>query len=122
MAAGSSVQTVIASSNCGARARISPSTSMATLCPSNTSSSCPPTRLQNSTATLLSRARCTSIASRSSPLPAWYGEADRFTITRAPDSASSVSGGPGSQMSSQIVRPIGTPFSSISAPSSPDWK
>ena len=33
-----------------------------------------------------------------------------FTITSAPASASSLAGGPGSQMSSQTVRPIVVPF------------
>ena len=60
--------------------------------------------------------------SRSWPLPKWYGEADRFTITCAPASASEVAGGPGSQMSSQMVRPITTPFTSMIAGSLPDWK
>ena len=44
--------------------------------------------------------------------PARYGEADRFTITCAPASASVIAGGPGSQMSSQMLSPIGMPFSS----------
>ena len=95
---------------------------MATLPPSNTSSSCPPTRLQKTTAARLSRARWTSISSRSDGLPAWYGEADRLTISCAPASASVLAGGPGSQMSSQIVSPIATPFSSRSAGSVPAWK
>ena len=45
-----------------------------------------------------------------------------FAITCAPDSATVVTGGPGSQMSSQTVRPIPMPFSSISAGCVPAWK
>ena len=43
-------------------------------------------------------------------------------MTWAPESASVVAGGPGSQMSSQMVSPRATPFSSMSAPSVPAWK
>ena len=43
-------------------------------------------------------------------------------ITWAPASASVMAGGPGSQMSSQMLSPIGTPFSSTIAASAPDWK
>ena len=43
--------------------------------------------------------------------------------TSAPASASLISGRPGTQMSSQIVRPTRTPSTSISAPSAgPSWK
>ncbi len=45
-----------------------------------------------------------------------------FTIRRAPASASSDSGGPGCQMSSQTVRPIVTPSTSIVAALAPGWK
>ena len=53
----STVQSVSASANCGARAITVPSWSITTEWPSKTSSSCPPTRLQNATALRLSRAR-----------------------------------------------------------------
>ena len=86
------------------RAR-APSWSITSEWPSNTSSSWPPTSAQNATAATLSRARWTSIRSRSAPLPAWYGEAEMLTSSVAPASASSDAGGPGSQMSSQTVRP-----------------
>jgi hypothetical protein len=33
-----------------------------------------------------------------------------------------MAGGPGSQMSSQMLIPIGMPFTSTSAASEPDWK
>ena len=33
-----------------------------------------------------------------------------------------MAGGPGSQMSSQMLRPSGMPFSSTMAASAPDWK
>ena len=67
------------SSNPGARATTSPASSSTTECPSKTSSSWPPTRLQNAKNELVSRARVTSISSRSSALPTWNGDADRFT-------------------------------------------
>ena len=54
---------------------------------------------------LVSRARVTSISSRSSALPTWNGEAERLTMSCAPASARSVAGGPGCQTSSQIVIP-----------------
>ena len=109
-------------SNCGARASTVPSWSITTEWPSKTSSSWPPTQLQNATAQRLSRARWTSIASRWRPLPAKYGEADALTISVAPASASSAAGWPGVQMSSQIVRPMrALPRSSTTA-SSPAWK
>ena len=66
----STVQSVSASANWGARASTVPSWSSTTEWPSKTSSSWPPTALQNATALRLSRARWTSIASRSRPLPA----------------------------------------------------
>ena len=93
------------SSNPGARATTSPASSRTTECPSKTSSSWPPTRLQNAKKAAVSRARVTSISSRSSALPTWNGEADRFTSSCAPASARSVAGGPGCQTSSQIVEP-----------------
>ena len=52
----------------------------------------------------------------------WYGEAEMFTITSAPASASSLAGGPGSQMSSQIVSPIVASFTRTRAGASPTWK
>ncbi len=45
-----------------------------------------------------------------------------FTITSAPASASSLAGGPGSQMSSQTVRPMVVPPTPITAGASPTWK
>ena len=46
-----------------------------------------------------------------------------LTITSAPASASSLAGGPGSQMSSQTVRPIVVPFTTATiAGVSPTWK
>ena len=42
------------------------------------SSSCAPTALTNAIQHELSRARVASISSRSTPLPTWNGEADRF--------------------------------------------
>ncbi len=116
------MQSVSASANCGARASTVPSWSITTECPSKTSSSCPPTRLQNATADRLSRARWTSIASRWRPLPAWYGEAEALTISVAPASASSCAGWPGVQMSSQIVSPIRAEPRSTTTASSPAWK
>jgi len=38
-----------------------------------------PTRLQKAKNALVSRARVTSISSRSSAFPTWYGDADKFT-------------------------------------------
>ena len=93
------------SSKPGARATTSPASSSTTECPSKTSSSWPPTRLQNAKYELVSRARVTSISSRSSALPTWNGEAERLTMSCAPASARSVAGGPGCQTSSQIVIP-----------------
>ena len=43
-------------------------------------------------------------------------------MSRAPASASSDSGGPGCQMSSQIVSPTVTPSIAIVAPRAPGWK
>ena len=122
IARGSMVQMVSASSNCGALARIWPSWSIARLWPSKTSSSWPPTVFTKTTAVRLSTARWISMRSRPAPTPRRYGEADRFRITCAPASASVIAGGPGSQMSSQMLSPIGTPFSSTIAASAPDWK
>jgi hypothetical protein len=45
-----------------------------------------------------------------------------LTISRAPASASSVSGGPGCQMSSQMVSPTCTPSTCTIAPPGPRWK
>ena len=45
-----------------------------------------------------------------------------LTITSAPASASSLAGGPGSQMSSQTVRPIARALDRIIAGASPTWK
>ena len=45
-----------------------------------------------------------------------------LSTSRAPASASSVIGGPGTQMSSQIVRPTLTPSTSMIAPPGPRWK
>jgi hypothetical protein len=106
-AAGASVSTShtsSASANCGARATGVPVWSSTTLSPSKTSSSWPPTSAQKATATRPSRARWASIRSRCIALPACYGEAEMFTISRAPASASSLSGVPGIQTSSQIVQ------------------
>ena len=93
------------SSNCGARAITVPVWSTTTEWPSNTSSSCPPTRLQNATAQRLSRARWISMRSRAKPFPASYGDADGLTSSSAPASASSDAGGPGTHRSSQMVSP-----------------
>ena len=76
--------------------------------PSKISSSCPPTALQSATKQELSRARTRSISSRSRSLPTWNGEAEMFATSCAPASARSVAGGPGCQMSSQIVGPTTT--------------
>ena len=46
--------------------------------PSKISSSWPPTALQNATKHALSRARVTSISSRSRSLPTWNGDAEMF--------------------------------------------
>ena len=62
------------------------------------------------------------IRSRGAPLPRWYGDADGLTIRLAPASASTEAGGPGYQMSSQIVSPTRTPSTSISAGVSPGSK
>ena len=97
-----------ASSKPGARATTSPASSSTTECPSKISSSWPPTRLQKARKQALSRARVTSISSRSSALPTWNGDAERLTRSCAPASARSVAGGPGSQTSSQIVGPTRT--------------
>ena len=59
----------------------------------------------------MSRARVTSISSRSSALPTWKGDAERLTRSWAPASARSVAGGPGCQTSSQIVDPTRCPRS-----------
>ncbi len=110
-----------ASSKDGARATTSPPGAITTLCPSKMSSSCPPTAFTSATQQSLSRARFCSISSRSIPLPRWNGDAERFVITRAPACASSVIGGPSSQMSSQIVGPMTvspSPRRSSSPPSS----
>ena len=69
------------------------------------SSSWPPTALQNATKHELSRARVTSISSRSRSLPRWNGDAEMFSSSCAPARARSVAGGPGCHMSSQIVTP-----------------
>ena len=53
-------------------------------------------------------ARTCSISSRSRSLPTWNGEAEMFATSCAPASARSVAGGPGCQMSSQIVGPTTT--------------
>ena len=73
--------------------------------PSKISSSCPPTALQSAMKHELSRARTRSISSRSRSLPTWNGDAEMLTTSWAPASARSVAGGPGCQMSSQIVGP-----------------
>ena len=114
--------TVSASSNCGARASTVPSWSSSSEWPSKISSSCPPTMLVKATAHRLSRARWISIRSRSRPLSAWYGEDEAFRISAAPASASSEAGGPGVQMSSQMVRPSRASPSCSTAPPSPIWK
>ena len=102
---GSTSQTRRCSAKPGARATTSPASSRTTEWPSKTSSSWPPTRLQNARKELVSRARVTSMSSRSSALPTWNGEAERFTSSCAPASARSVAGGPGCHTSSQIVGP-----------------
>jgi hypothetical protein len=78
--------------------------------------------LQKRTAQALSRARWISICSRSNGLPRWYGDAEMFATTCAPERATVVTGGPGSQMSSQTVRPMPIPFSSAIAGWVPAWK
>ena len=45
-----------------------------------------------------------------------------FTINVAPASASSLAGGPGSQMSSHTVNPRRRVPMSSTAPEAPDWK
>ena len=45
-----------------------------------------------------------------------------FTMSRAPASASSLSGGPGCQMSSHTVSPTFTPSTSTRAGPGPCWK
>ena len=72
-ASRSTSQTSSSSSNCGARAMISPSWSTTNEWPSKTSSSWPPTRLQKTTAARLSRARWASICSRSTALAGVVG-------------------------------------------------
>ena len=62
------------------------------------------------------------MCSRSAPFPRWYGEAEMLTITSAPASATSLAGGPGSQMSSQIVSPRVVPLIRATAGVSPTWK
>ena len=111
-----------ASSNDGARAMTSPSSSMTTLWPSKISSSWPPTALTSATQQALSRARVISISSRSSPLPTWNGDAEMFAIRWAPASARSVAGGPGCQMSSQTVGPTSASPSRRRNISRPGWK
>src|SRR5207253_345242 len=74
-ATGSTSTTSSASSNPGARAITSPSSSSTTEWPSKISSSCPPTALQSATKHELSRARTRSISSRSRSLPTWHGDA-----------------------------------------------
>ena len=92
----------------GARARTSPSSSSTTEWPSKSSSSWPPTRLQNARRRSCRGRASTSISSRASALPTWYGEAEMLTSSSAPASARSVAGGPGCQTSSQMVGPIRT--------------
>ena len=60
--------------------------------------------------------------SRRGPLPLSYGDAEMLTTRSAPASASSSSGEPGTQMSSQTVSPTVTPSTSICAPRRPAWK
>ena len=119
---GSTSTTSRCSSKPGARATTSPASSSTTEWPSKTSSSWPPTRLQNARYELVSRARVTSISSRSSALPTWNGDAERLTRSCAPASARSVAGGPGCQMSSQIVEPAYTSPSWSSTRSRPSAK
>ena len=92
---GSTSTTSSASSNPGARASTSPSSSITTEWPSKISSSWPPTAFTNAMKHELSRARWTSICSRSRSLPTWNGDAEMFAISSAPASARSVAGGPG---------------------------
>ena len=91
-------------------------------CPSKMSSSWPPTVLQSATRTPLSRARAEKIASRSCARPMWNGEAERLTTSSAPEATSSVVGGPGTHMSSQIVIPTVVPATSTRASSPPEAK
>ncbi len=95
---------------------------MTTECPSKISSSCPPTALQSATKHELSVARTFSISSRSRSLPTWNGDAEMFATSCAPASARSVAGGPGTQMSSQIVGPTTTSPNRNSTRSSPGAK
>ena len=90
--------------------------------PSKISSSWPPTMLQSAMKHELSRARTRSISSRSRSLPTWNGEAEMFTMSCAPASARSVAGGPGCQMSSQIVGPTTTSPKRSSSRSPPEAK
>jgi hypothetical protein len=91
-------------------------------CPSKISSSCPPTVLHSATRnTALSCPRGEdALALLCSPDV--NGEAERLTTSSAPAAASSVVGGPGTHMSSQIVIPTFVPATSMSASSSLEAK
>ena len=86
------------------------------------SSSCAPTAFTYAIQHALSRARVASISSRSAPFPTWKGEAEMFATTWAPASARSVAGGPGCQMSSQIVGPTSVSPLRRSTSPRPGWK
>ncbi len=63
-----------------------------------------------------------SIFSRNCALPTWYGEALIVTTSSAPESAWSVVGPVGYQMSSQILAAIVVSPSTKTGDSVPDWK
>jgi hypothetical protein len=114
--------TINASSKLGPRATTRPSSSMTSELPSKISSSWPPTALQKATKQALSRARVANISWRSRSRSTWNGDAEMFVSTCAPASASSVAGGPGCHMSSQIVGPTSVPPCSSSTSSRPGAK
>ncbi len=110
------------SANCGARATSSPEASKTAERPSKTSSSWPPTWLQKASAAAQSSARVASIASRRSPLPRWYGEAEMQQTRSTRAAARSEATGLGYQMSSQTARPMRVPLTSSTIGASPARK
>ena len=76
-------------------------------CPSKTSSSWPPTRLQNATAReVVARALDQHPLALRRPCRAWYGRGRGVDDQRRAGQRLVGAGGPGTQMSSQIVRPM----------------
>ena len=123
LSAASTSTTRSSSLNAQARAITSPLALTTTLCPSKTSSSCPPTRLTNAIGHFVSSARSRNIASRSSRRPLAYGEAFDTSSNVAPCLASSKAGPLSVQMSSQISRPTAIPLTLIIVCSpTPGWK